>query len=268
MRTNRAFWAILLVLVGVIFLLQNFEFLPGNFWTLFWPALLILIGVWLLLRPRLIKNQEGSLEAETLSLPLESGLTEAMIKFEHGAGRLHINAGDNPIELVGGSFVGGVDSKVDLLQSIPTVKLSARDHVVNSPVFLSGQGFNWDVRLNRQIPLHLKLSTGAGENHLDLTDLLVKEIKLETGASSTEILLPAHAQQTHVEIEAGAATVRLRVPAVVAARIKSETGFSSVTVDTDRFPRQGDVYVSPDYDLAANRIDIDIEGGMGSFDIR
>ncbi|HNR47425.1 MAG TPA: DUF5668 domain-containing protein [Anaerolineaceae bacterium] len=268
MRANRLFWGILLALIGVILLLQNVDFLPGNFWTIFWPSLLILVGLWVLLRPRLRQNQAGSLETESLSLPLDSGITEARIKFEHGAGRLQIAAGDNPIELVGGTFVGGVESHVDTTQSIPSVKLSARDNFVAGPVFLGGEGLHWDVRLNRQIPLYIKLSTGAGETRVDLTGLLVKEIKLETGASSTEITLPGRAGQTHVEVEAGAATVKLRVPEGVAARIKAETGLSSVTVDTARFPRQGDVYISPNYDMAANRVDIDIEGGVGSFDIR
>lgn len=42
----------ILVIVGVVALLDNFGFLPGNFWDFFWPALLILLGASLVARHR------------------------------------------------------------------------------------------------------------------------------------------------------------------------------------------------------------------------
>ena len=35
-------------------------------------------------------------------------------------------------------------------------------------------------------------------------------------------------------------------------------------IDPARFPRIGDVYQSLDYGTAANRVDIDVRGGVGS----
>ena len=50
-RANRwaAFWGISLVLVGVAFLLQNFNLLPGGY-IQWWPALVVAAGLWLLAR--------------------------------------------------------------------------------------------------------------------------------------------------------------------------------------------------------------------------
>jgi hypothetical protein len=71
-----------------------------------------------------------------------------------------------------------------------------------------------------------------------------------------------------VRIEAGAASIVLRVPENVAARIRVGGALSGVQVDRDRFPRQGDVYQSPDYETAENKAEIHVETGVGSITVR
>jgi hypothetical protein len=61
--------------------------------------------------------------------------------------------------------------------------------------------------------------------------------------------------------------VTLEVPEGVAARIRSKMGLGSTTVDERRFARSLDAWVSPNYETAANRVDIDLEGGLGSIRI-
>jgi hypothetical protein len=41
-----------------------------------------------------------------------------------------------------------------------------------------------------------------------------------------------------------------------------------MNVDRSRFPQNGNIYQSPDYATAANRLDIQVETGVGSVDIR
>ena len=41
-----------------------------------------------------------------------------------------------------------------------------------------------------------------------------------------------------------------------------------VDVDKGRFPREGAVYQSPDYETAENKADIDIDIGAGSISVR
>jgi hypothetical protein len=42
---------------------------------------------------------------------------------------------------------------------------------------------------------------------------------------------------------------------------------SSTSIDRARFPQNGNVYQSPDYPGAPNRIDIQLETGVGSVEI-
>ena len=39
-------------------------------------------------------------------------------------------------------------------------------------------------------------------------------------------------------------------------------------IDTSRFPRQGDYYVSPDFETAENRIELAIESDVGRVTVR
>ena len=54
------------------------------------------------------------------------------------------------------------------------------------------------------------------------------------------------------------------VPAGVGARIRSRMALGSTDVDQSRFPRDASGYASADYATAANRADIDVQGGVGS----
>jgi hypothetical protein len=56
------------------------------------------------------------------------------------------------------------------------------------------------------------------------------------------------------------------VPDGVAARIRVDQGISEVRVDP-RFPLVGGVYKSPDYETAANAVDLDIDAGAASIRI-
>jgi hypothetical protein len=127
--------------------------------------------------------------------------------------------------------------------------------------------YDWSLAFNREIPLSLRLETGAGESRVDLSDMRIANLDLETGASSTDLVLPSNAGLTHVRVEAGAASVNIHVPGGVAAQIRVQGGVSSTSIDQTRFPRQGHVFISPDYATAVNKADINVEVGVGSVNV-
>jgi hypothetical protein len=54
----------------------------------------------------------------------------------------------------------------------------------------------------------------------------------------------------------------------VAADIRVESGLADINIDQTRFPRTGKHYISPDYETAANKIDLRLETGVSSVKIR
>lgn len=268
MRKDTLLWGVLLIVVGALLLFNSLGIIRVNIWGLIWPLFLIMLGLWILwgflAGPR-------SAEAEEATIPLE-GAEWARVRIHHGAGRLQVKASAGPGELVAGTFGGGVDygarregDRLDIEMRVPARVF---------PRFMSpwmwgrGGALDWSLSLNGEIPLSLDLETGASQARLDLTDLCVTDLRLQTGASATDITLPANAGHTRAEIRSGAASVIIRVPSGVAAWIQAKGGLANIRVDKSRFPRAGDMYQSPDYDTSPNKVDIDIETGMGSVDVR
>lgn len=265
MRRNRLFWGAIVLLAGVLLLMNTLNIFTFNIWPVFWALLLIMAGVWFLLGPRLFKRDFSE---EKVSIPLE-GASEADIRIDHGAGQLTINSASLPAEILNGTVSGGLEKVISHSGSIVSVRLSmAKDSLLVPFPNMDFKGFIWNLGINRDLPLRLEINTGAGETVLDLNDALVKQLRIETGASSTRVALPSRAGLTRVMAKAGMASLEFTVPQGVAARISLRTGISGTKIDTSRFPQNGDTYQSPDFDTAVNKVDIEIEAGMGGIEIR
>jgi len=263
---QRLFWPVALIGLGVLLLLDNLGYLPGGLWSYLWPALLILVGA------SLIFGRAARHEPVDDSVSLD-GAGSAQITFEHGAGVLEVFSGAPADTLLAGSFTGGVAKRVDRHGDQTQVLLSTGP----DPGWLSFilpwnwmgyRGQEWNVRLNPNPRLALHFKTGASETRLDLTDLRVAEMTLETGASSTRLTLPAHAGWTRARVASGAASVEVVVPPGVAARIHGVVAIGSFQVDQQRFPRRNGGYESPDYETATHRVELNVEGGVGSVVVR
>jgi len=268
MRRGSIFWGGLIVVVGVILLFG--QLFPGfNAWGVFWPLVLILVGIWFLVGRSWSISGSDHMTAETVNIPL-SDINEARIRFHHGAGRLDINPSGTPGTLLSGSFVGGVEQRLDRSGFAARLELRSRGDAmfIGWPFGYAQNGLTWNVALTREIPLQLELETGASETRLNLQDLRVTELMIKTGASSAVINLPTNAGMTRVEIHSGAASTELYVPQNVAARIRLQTGLAGINIDQNRFPATGSGYETPGYDSAANKVEIYAESGVASLTIR
>jgi len=255
-RIGPIFWPLLLIAVGAAFLLSNFDLLsfdPWNLWKL-WPLILVVIGLDILLATTWPRSRTAH---QPLSIDRDS-LSEAEVSFEFGAGVLDVEGGAAPGKLIEGEFTDDVEYQLRDRR----LKIYAR------PYFWDWWGWRgerrWDVRFTRDIPLRLRFQVGACRTDLDLSDLRVTDFALECGAADTRVRFPREAGATRASVKAGAASVKLTVPEGVAARITATVAIGSFNVDTQRFPPAGSGrYASPDYDTAANKVDIHIEGGVG-----
>ncbi|HLO36506.1 MAG TPA: hypothetical protein VK194_10505, partial [Candidatus Deferrimicrobium sp.] len=249
-------WPVLWVVIGVVLLLSTTGRLgrdPVDLIGEFWPWALVVLGVWFLIGAVV---PFGAAPIEQLAIPL-GGVPDAAVRIRFGAGELEIGpaAAGN---LVDGRFIGGVvrrdqgPGRVDLEQ----------DTTYGLP-WLDGRS-TWTVGLSTEVPLDLRLETGAARARVDLSDIRVRGLELQTGASETRIRLPRAAGVTTVKAETGAAALIIEVPGDVAARIRSRMAIGSSQVDESRFPRTATGFESPGFATAANRVDLDLQGGVGS----
>ena len=249
-------WPVVWIAIGVVLLLSTTGRLgtgPGELIASGWPWLLVALGVWFLLGS-IVPGGSGA--TERLSLPLR-GAGDASIRIRFGAGTLTTRPASAGM-LVEGTFQGGV---VHREHGAGRVELS-QDTSYGIPWL--EQRSVWDVGLTTEVPLDVRIESGAAKAVLDVRESRLRRLEIQTGASDTRVLLPRNAGATDVKAEHGAASLTFEVPVGVAARIRTRMALGSSQIDESRFPRAGDLYQSTDYATASNRVDLDIQGGVGT----
>jgi hypothetical protein len=261
MSRTALFWGIVLILLGGILGLQAAGVISGSAWGYIWAVFLIFLGIWVISS----RYYKPKFEDEKQVAVSRKDATTADIIFDFGAASLVVSGGASPDTVLEGLAGAALELKTDYFSDKVVVHVSAGPSFIP---FLSPDGWSWRFRLNNDMPMTLKLDSGASSVDLDLSELKISSIRLETGASSSKILLPAHAGKTELIIEGGAASFDIRVPEGVAARIRIMQGASSVRVDEKRFPMAATgYYQSPDYDTAENSAEVSLNAGAASFEI-
>lgn len=265
MSRDNTFWGTILLLAGVLFLANNLGYLDLDF-RLLWPFFIIALGFYILIGRT---GEPSRADTQHISLPVGDA-KEASIKLEHGAGRLRLEGASGKNELLAGDF-NAMRHTTRIEGGRLTLKMSTavEDAVYAAFPWNWHRGrHEWNFSLNPDLPISMKVESGASDNYLDFSEIKLVDLDLESGASSTSIILPKKAGHTKAEISGGAASFDIIIPKGVAARIRVESGLGSLNIDEDRFPRSGKGYQSENYDSAANTLDLRVEVGVSSVTIR
>ncbi|MDA1216274.1 MAG: DUF5668 domain-containing protein [Chloroflexi bacterium] len=279
----------MLLVGGVLLLLQTTGVVSWDVWAniwRYWPVILIAIGINVMVGRRLpliagllillllggavtvasvraIDGDGGETSSFTEQL---NGLTSADVHVAFGGGDLRIHSlGAEADTFIRGQFEG-LPADVVFERAGDTGRLRIES---SGTGFFSDFGDTvWDIGMSRQAEFDLDVDAGAADLNLDLRDLQVTRLDVAVGAANAAIVVPSGAGHVDVVISAGAASINVVVPEGVAARISSDSGLSSVDVNTSRFPRSGDEYISVGYGSATDRVYIRIRVGAASVDIR
>jgi hypothetical protein len=252
-------WPVAWIGIGFVLLMSTTGKLgvdPDDLVSQWWPAIPIGIGIWFLVAS-VWPGRRAPVEQLDLAL---GGAQEAHVRIRFGAGELQVEKAPSG-RLVSGTFAGGVHV---VPRGAGAVELEP-DMAGGWPGW--DRPFAWRLGLTGDVPLELRVESGAARASLDLHDLMVRRLDLKTGASDTRVRLPRAAGMTTVRAETGAAALTIEVPDGVAARIRSQMALGSTQVNELRFPRSGGGYASADWETAANRVDLDLQGGVGSIRI-
>jgi hypothetical protein len=229
-------------------------------------AIVVALGVSLALSSC---SRAAQVVRERVNQPLGTA-KNADITIAMGIGRLSLAELDKPSTLVAGEIAYPDSNRVDRTFEVRgnTVSFSLReqDSQRNNLVKYRNDDAIWDLHLTPATPMRLAIEAGIGESTLDLAQLKVTDLDLKTGIGTTTLTLPRQGQvQAHVE--GGVGNTTIRIPPGVAARIALDAGVGKVEV-LGNYQRQGNTYLSPDFDSAANRVDLTVSGGIGTIAIQ
>lgn len=255
-----------LILIGVVFLGINFGWLDRDIWRQLWrlwPVLLILLGLELLLvRP-------SRVEGVAIAHPL-GGAARAAVDLRFQVGRLRVLAADRADMLVDGTAAVGAHDRIThrLRREGDAATFELRDEAV--PVFPFAGRWGMErflqLGLSPAVPLRLQVRTGVGAAELDLSRLQLTDLDLHSGVGETTVTLAGRGQYA-ARVEGGVGEVRVGIPRGMAARIRVRTGIGATRV-TGPYHREHDVYTSPGYAEAPDRVDLDLRGGIGQITVR
>jgi predicted membrane protein len=196
--------------------------------------------------------------------------SSANVTIAMGLGKLRIGALDQSSDLIAGEIAypdrNSVAHTFSISGETATFTLREQDSQATSLVKYRDDAAIWDLRLSTATPMRLTIEAGVGESTIDLAQLHVTDLDIQAGIGNTTLTLPRQGQ-LQVRVEGGVGNTTIRVPAGVAVRLTSTTGLGNISVPTSYW-RQGDVAVSPDYDTAANRVELIASGGIGNITIQ
>jgi hypothetical protein len=209
----------------------------------------------------------GALTTEARSVALD-GATSAEVQINMGAGDLFVSGG--------GSDLVNAEFKYNISQWKPevTYSINASDRTGSlqvrqpdsSKIPVGNTTYRWTLRLTENVPLDLKVATGAGNSELDLANLDLKNLEVDMGTGNTRVdLTGIKPQDLRVRIESGVGQITLRVPADLGVRITTEKGLGNVSADG--LVKKGDVYTNAAYGKSDVTLDINVGQGVGDIQI-
>jgi hypothetical protein len=285
---------VILIGLGVVFLLNNMGLLAWSVWDVvirLWPVLLIAAGLEIILSRF---SAWGSLLAVVLTVAIFAGAlwllepdigarqtageevsqalgeaTQARVVIEPGVGSLNIEALPESANLAEGVVNVGRGQRVKrhfaVTGKTATFILQTEGGAFG-PFVGWGDQWNWDLGLAPEVPLELEVSLGMGSVAIDLTGLMVDDLKVSMGIGRTAVILPDEGR-FYAKLDGAIGEMVVVIPSGMAARIRIDTGLT-VSDLPDSYRQWDDVYTSPGYDSADDRVDLEVGQAIGKLTIR
>jgi hypothetical protein len=292
-RNNNAapIWGIFLLFLGVVLLLQTFNVLPWGLWeTLwrFWPVLVIMIGlailfrnfnVWLLSLLTIIilggslgiaiwqnNNIQIDITTRNYSQPI-GNLEQSQVDIDFTAGQLMISD-------LHGTSISFFEAQAEARGDISSMDVNFNQDGKLGRLSLDSVnqqhwptvGISWNVDFTTKIPIAFDIKSTASTNNLELGDLRISDFHLNTNASTSEINLPSPSGTMLVNIEANAAALDITIPDNAEAKVDVTTNLSTLNID-NRFIKEGNYYITKNYNNASNRIELEIRSKVSTVTI-
>ncbi len=294
-RRGGLVWPVILIGLGIVFLLNNLGVLPWDIWgTLLrmWPVILIAIGLDLAIGRRsvwgavvalvlivlvlaggfwLAYNVSGPAVAttETVAYPLgDAG--RANVEIAQAVGEMRVqalpsgsaNLAQGALQLARGEKVTKVFSSGDMTRlSIKSDKKNWGPDVVgwkNARV--------WDLALNGDVPMVLELDLAMGEMTADLSGLDVSAAEVNLAVGEAVVRLPSQGNAA-VKADLAIGNLVVEVPRGLEVRVRSGAALAGRSFPSG-WTRSGDVYTSPGYATAANRVELEVNVAIGNLTVR
>jgi hypothetical protein len=287
-RYRSLLWPAVLIFAGIFALLVNTGTIPvDRLYQLFdlWPLILIVIGLELIIR-RSVRGPTGGVAGVLVAVLALGGAVAYVVAGPNpttsktldtfspmgtiAQASLEVDAGSANITVSGSNSVGNhlYEAHIEYTGPKPQVSLDSSSGLVrisqastNFPFFQTRK-FVLDIKLNPELPWSITENSGATTDSLNLADVKVGSIVLNTGASREEITVGEPSGLVPVTINGGSLTVHIHRPKGTMASVAVAGGAVSLNADGKQMRAIGDLtFQSPGFSTEADAYRIQINGG-------
>ena len=271
---------ILLIIITLIFTLKFFgilEFSVLGSLKIMLPLSLLLIGLAIIFRNRWLAASifilmialgifylTGSSQLEQREvlneIPFEEGIDAISIGIDYGAGKIKIGAA-SPGYLIRhiAKTTDANDPSMEFEKNNSKAKIKIERQAGFS--FLKKHKDSWNIALSQNVEIDMKLNYGAANMEIDLKKLKVKELDIDSGATSTQIAFGIY--PTKANIDTGVSSLDLKFPGDIGVMIDMDTGAISIELEGFRELEKNKFY-SLNYDENKENIEVKINAGASS----
>jgi N-terminal domain of toast_rack, DUF2154 len=225
---------------------------------------ILLAAVFACLSGCVVETASGPVRHETRTLERDTA-ESARVELRMGAGELRAEGGATAL------------MQADFNYNVPGWKPEIRYHSFAGRADLSisqpaGAGhigntkYDWNLRLNGDIPTDFLLHFGAGEAHLNLGSLNLRSVEVEMGVGEIHLDLrgmPKHDYNVRIRGGVGEATINL--PASAGLYAKAVGGLGEIQVRGLR--HENGRWLNEWYDSDRPQIRVDVSGGIGQINL-
>jgi hypothetical protein len=299
MKYRNIFWGVILILIGVLFTLENFnliDFSVRELWRL-WPVVLVLWGIsiipvdkWIrlglvllvlagsvffLLDQAVEWENEHSQDVEWSANEQTENYQEFYITNDDSTAYATLN-----MEAAAGSFslynvtdsllyftqkTTGIQYKYFVTKTGERVKINIE--TANGHIGINNKNENKvKIKLNEDPLWNINLEVGAAAVNFDLSPFKVKKVNLESGAASLKLKLGDKYPETRVNIDAGASEIVVKIPKESGCDLEVSAVFSGKKLNGFEKVDHGH-YQTANFNSAANKVYLEINAAVSSYSI-
>ena len=149
----------------------------------------------------------------------------------------------------------------------PVIRYNAGDLSISQPdthhVRLGHNRYEWDIRLNREVPIDLDVHFGAGDAHLDLGGLDLRHVEVEMGVGKMEMDLRGQTRHNYdVNINGGVGEATVYLPSDAGVYAEAAGGIGEI--QAPRLHKEDSHYTNDAYQKAKYTVRLNVHGGIGT----
>ena len=250
------FWPAALIVIGIVALLVNTNVIPTDrLYRLadLWPLLAIVLGLGILIRRSAIPAPASYAAAAVIVLialigaavyvasgpPLGNGTLDSsqpVGSVERAA--VEVDVGGANITITGDTSIGDnlYQAHISYSGRVPGVNLDRSTGALrisqdSSGLMLPGQRFTLNLKLNTKVSWGITINAGGTADALQLSNITLSSITLNTGGSSADVTLGAPHGAVPLAFNGAGLNIHLHRPAGTAASVRVSGLGVSLTFD-------------------------------------